>query len=470
MWYFEVMRVFLMRVRNTLISRWMWVLGVLSLVGFIVNSLIFYPGFMSADSLSQLGQAQSITPVGDWHPPVMVFVWKALIKITGLVSSMMLFQHAILWSALFLFALSVYEWTKSIKKSVTPFLLSCLPFTLAISGVIWKDVQMAYALLLAVALFVVLLSFAVKRGWIRWSIFASAALLLVYAVLLRYNALVAVIPILYFGLSLVLPVTRWWKKLLLILPFFVVVVGVSAGISTVLHVEKQNPISSVMLEDIVYMHTHDELSEKARQGGVYEHILAIKKCALADNILVNIYWWCTNSEQRHAVHIRQYDDIRGYWIETVLHHPDRYILRKIHTFTAFLFVPTAYVFQDGIQEDWWDGKVKYPELQGALSVYVLSFGHKHFSYMFEPWFWLALAVLTLWFAFRYLTGYYRGLVVALALSSILYIISYIPVVVGFDFRYSYWSVWAVLVAGLLIIVEGKGMRKAFRRSRRSRKN
>jgi hypothetical protein len=50
------------------------ILPICVLVGIIVTVAIFYPGYLSPDSLVQLSQGRSGV-FNDWHPPVMSWLW-----------------------------------------------------------------------------------------------------------------------------------------------------------------------------------------------------------------------------------------------------------------------------------------------------------------------------------------------------------------------------------------------------------
>lgn len=45
-------------------------------VGWALFLVYAYPGYMSADSCSQLNQARGVEPINEWHPPMMSFIWR----------------------------------------------------------------------------------------------------------------------------------------------------------------------------------------------------------------------------------------------------------------------------------------------------------------------------------------------------------------------------------------------------------
>ena len=80
----------------------------------------------------------------------------------------------------------------------------------------------------------------------------------------------------------------------------------------------------------------------------------------------------------------------------------------------------------------------------------MDFGYKYFSFIYKPWFWL-LAALTLMIYAKRLKEY-RLWVYLLCASAIMYILSYAPGSLTSDYRYIYWSVVSVLIAGIVTTV------------------
>ncbi|MEJ0022903.1 MAG: hypothetical protein WDN76_05295 [Alphaproteobacteria bacterium] len=65
---------------------------------------------------------------------------------------------------------------------------------------------------------------------------------------------------------------------------------------------------------------------------------------------------------------------------------------------------------------------------------------------FRPYFWLLLAIGAATISFAAEDSPQRRLAGALALSAVLYLLTYIPFGVASDFRYAYWSIIATLAA------------------------
>lgn len=170
-------------------------LGLVAVVGLAVTVFIFAPGYMSYDTTYQLEQALGTVPLSDWHPPVMSLMWRGLIELTGSVSSMAILQEAVFWASLWRISVTVWRTTGHKGWAVGVYALAALPFILNFVGVVWKDVQLAFALLAAVALALDLRAARNRSVLLRGVLLFGSLLLLAYATLVRKNAIFAVFPI-----------------------------------------------------------------------------------------------------------------------------------------------------------------------------------------------------------------------------------------------------------------------------------
>ncbi len=313
---------------------------------------------------------------------------------------------------------------------------------------------MAYALVLATALILALTAYQQihrNKVW-KWLIVGLVIGLTLYAGLLRYNALIAVIPILYLAIDRLGVLRSWRVKLLLGVGLVVFATGMSMIGNKMLNVVKMNPTSAVMLDDIINIRTKEELAK--RQGNMYEALISIQHKCGARRTSINSYWLCTEENQRKIISQDHYDELKGYWFTTILSDPFAYALYRVETFTIFIFAPDQYVFryQKGVVPNSLGQKVRYEKVQNILHIYVMEFGYRHFSYLFQAWFWIIAGFVTLWIGAKKLRRYSKEVIV-LSASSLIYIFSYLPMVVAADYRYIYWSVFATLIALLLIVIE-----------------
>jgi hypothetical protein len=438
--------------KKSLAVDWNWYLVGIAGLLWLINSLIFYPGYLSPDSLNQFSQATGLIPVTDWHPPVMELVWHVLITITGHASSVLLFQTLLLWSALTLIALTLYRLTKSRRVSVIPFGVALLPVILDISGVVWKDVHMAFALLLASTL---LLSVAVFKSNQRLKLTAIilSIALITYATLVRYNAFLAVLPIMYLA-AIQFSWASSKKRLALAMVGIVAVVGISSIlVNTVTRPQPTHPMAAIMLDDMINVVPAEDVQKANISDRLKSVLIASQSECKAGEVIRNAFWACMKKPGQDVISVTHSDELARLWFGSMISHPFSYIGYRAQTFVMFLVVPegSEYVWHEGITPNELGQSVKFERAQNIMKYYVVDLGHRYFPFLFQGWFWLLVGLLVLRFSKKSdsLGTYTR----ALSLSSVLYIILYIPIVVAMDYRYIYWSVMATTLAGGLLILD-----------------
>lgn len=433
--------------RRVVVAKWTTWLLVIGLLLFVGNILIFYPGHMSNDTIQQLSQAVGSKPFNDWHPPIMALLWSVFISVTGYIASMLVFQLSLLWLSLYLLARYLSQISRKRWVSLLPYALGLSPFVLNISGTIWKDVQMALAFLLASVL---LLVYAKKLRANKLVILAIA-LLVIYGTLMRYNAVLAAIPIVYYCINLYMAKSHKKIKVGLAIVGGFAILLINLLVGAVFPVEKTHPTSAVMLDDIVSVRqdrSFDEVSQPLRQ-----HLYDVRSRCMKKSVPINSFWVCAEDKDRAIVSQTYYKELSAFWLKTILQHPLSYIQYRAYTFTLLLFVPDerAYVYAGGIVPNSLGVKPRGVYTTKALGVYVNDFGYKHFAFLYQAWFWVLAAIALAFMSRR--ARVHGAYIRMLAWSALLYIFAYIPMVVAADYRYIYWPVIAVSVGAILLFVE-----------------
>lgn len=418
-----------------------WAIAVL---GFLSSFLIANPGFVSNDSISQWNQVTEVTTSTDWHPPVMIYIWRVLYAFTGQFNSILVLQLSMFWLAIGLLSVYLYRSNRSWLAATLPFLVAVSPLVAPLTGVIWKDVQLMAALLLASAL---MINFQKIQHGKRSLIFLSIVLIL-YAAVLRHNALVAVIPLLYWWLSSYAGFLSKLKRIgiAVLLPLTALVF--TNAIWPTLGTKPANPISAVMLDDIIGIKSPTNYS--SADSSLRSTLLGIQARCLEKAIVFNSYWVCTMENERVSISGSDYEGLRRVWVHTVMDRPLVYIQYRFYAFTVFLFGEgKQYIttvekpklsngLYQGIDPVGYTGKI--------IMEYVDWLAYQNFRIFFQPWLWLTVA-----FAVIYRTAKSKDIrnkmpIISLATSGVLYIVSYIPMVVATDYRYIYWSVVAIMIS------------------------
>jgi hypothetical protein len=414
-------------------------------------SLSYWPGVMTWDSIRQYGQALS-GRFDDWHPPLMNWVWRLLLPFAHGPAPMLLLQLAIYGSG---YALLV-GWALKARRprlAVALAAAALLPVAVPLMATIVKDSLMAALLLAAVGLL------AFSRQGRDWPLRLLAALLVVLACALRFNAFPAGAPILVALLPgrlrdtpLKMAGAGLAAMALLLLPLPIA--------NHALKAEKSGIGVALVIYDL---------------GGITEHTRqdAFPPLPVRDPVAVNdicyttVRWdpyadwgdpdckvgWTALKPAFQKQHINPY----LWWAKAVLAHPLAYAEHRLQHFnlnTRFLVKDDPAANASGpdeddrpvrdrsVDNDWSIQVTPNPVLKAvdALAIFAAS------TPLGWPSFWMALALGLAILAPRLPTG---RLVLPLALSSLLYGLGYAVVSVASELRYHLWTILAALLAALI---------------------
>ncbi|WP_267397327.1 hypothetical protein [Sphingomonas sp. GC_Shp_1] len=159
-----------------------------ALVLLAASLALFWPGFAMYDSLAQYGQALSGT-YDDWHPPIMARLW-SLFGAVG-TAPMLALQLSLYWLGLGLIAAAVRRSGRA-TASWGVIGIGLWPPLLGWQAVVLKDTQMLGALLAALGLIV---WWRLPARKIPPLALAAIIMLMLYATLVRANAVFAVVPL-----------------------------------------------------------------------------------------------------------------------------------------------------------------------------------------------------------------------------------------------------------------------------------
>jgi hypothetical protein len=484
---------------------WDLLLGVLTVIWSAIFLRLFWPGRVNVDIANQYLQATGKIPYSDWHPPVMSAVWRILIDITGDPGSLLLLQVGLLAAAAWGIGVLVHRSGAPRWVSLLGPTIMVTPWVVSQMTTLWKDTQMAVAILLAVVL--IMIARFVPKAWILW---LPALALLVYAVGVRKNAVFAVVPIaVYGGWCLVhlwrnhrgragdsaaskdsappesseLPPSSAQKGrpiLLTAASSLIVLVLIGGGvkitdavIASQVEVEKTGQISQIFLDDVMFSVPEAELRKSGAPKELTDHISSARDKCLENGEIWDSYWNCFGKGEsgENFSPIAHQDALKQLWLDHVITHPLRYAEYRAAVFSY-------YFFTSGV-EYWpaeWHGEASSagieqgdPKADYIMRPYVEDFALGTFPMLFAPWFWTLTAIVLLGLAYRTHRregpGHKRSFrpeITTLAASALCYIFGYFPIVPEHHFRYTFWPALGLTMAVVLAIA----MRR--RRSDRSR--
>ena len=423
-----------------------------------------YPGYMSYDSILQLGEARSGV-YGGAHPPLMSMLWALLDSIIAGPLLMLVLQSSCFLAGCFLL---LRRWLSERCAALAAVGVLWFPAVAAIMAVIWKDSQMAGFLVLGAALVL-----SPRRG-----VRIGGLALLALATGMRYNALAITLPliVLLFEWS---AAQRWWQRYPLALAAWLLVTVVP----TVLNRQMTSDQSStwhrtLALSDIVGtlryapdlsdaelqpllagtpLRTPTAIQQQTRSDlppdGISEHDLL----SFGTGTYVPALWITTfqvfalpdTDEQRAA--------LTRAWKAIVLGHPLAYLTYRWHVFRELVHlgdadIPSgAYVwFTDVLDPSGSAHAIGHNATPSKLQTHLhTAMRWLGTSWLFRGWLYLALTLVLLPFCRR------DRVLAALALSglaneALLYLVA--PTI---DFRYSFW-----LVVSTLLVIVGVIARRA----------
>lgn len=429
----------------------------------------YAPGGYHSDGLFQLAQALGDEPWNDWHPVVMSVLWKFLIDLTGSIASLMYLQVALTWLATSALALILYDITRNQALSVFALVIPMLPWVANVIGMLWKDVHLMTALLVCV----VSLFAAARYRRIRWLLIVFAVVFLLYAVLVRKNAFFAAVPLLWMVVSVAGQgnrlgdfIAHGWKHAVAIVLAALIALGGLSLISgklvetSVGGVISTNQLTQVMLDDLLFTMTGDEIRAADIPDGLKEGFLASQEVCPpgGSEHITDAYWRCYGMGEHGGYTKVAYDDeIRELWFSWVPAHPTRYLEYRTSAFVRFLFATDYKIQVDNAENDYGLDR-DHPQSHNAMTDYTKRFVDE-LGWTFDAWFWVIVLTVLLVAGTR--QERFRREIVCLTASGLCYIVGYFPIVPANNYRYIYWPVVAGLVA-MSLLWAGRALQRRHR--------
>ncbi len=407
------------------------------IVGFAFFAIASYPGFMSVDTLEQYKQAHTLK-FADGHPPVMAWLWSKLNFIMNGPQSLLFLHLGMLWAGLYIWRVNASE-----SRAAKWFLLiGFFPWVANFEGVLWKDVGMAFSLLLALGL----LS---KKRLTNIQVFAVLSLLL-YAFMVRSNAPAALVPIIWYASCRLFPLfSNRIRVTITTLSLASMFAFLSFFNYHLLQADKNHMASYMMTDDLAHLSV--VVGKSLLPKVDFKTVLECSKETIGNTKLVGRLFCLVAKPSYQNVAPIPYEDVKEAWIFAVKSNPLEYVKFRLNAYLYLLRDPweKPYIYWfSGITPNEMGLAQKDNVATIVLKVYVNGMAHLA-PFLFKPYWWLVTALL-----FLCATLSMRGdkdsltLIRVLLTSAILYMLSYIPLTPMADFRYVYWSTLATSLAAI----------------------
>lgn len=461
-------------------------------LGFCISLAINYPGFLTYDSVEQLLDART-GAYTDWHPPLMAAIWGVLDRIVPGSLGMLVLQSALVWVGT---ALLVRAWFSGAGTSpawlVAPAIVVLLPPVFSFSGAIVKDILMWGAFVLALGLAATMRPFAVQPKTLFVLHAAATLAALMLAIMLRYNAVFAALPILALCALRAIGTPTLRRA---IIAGVVAVCGcavlVAAGvrISNAMAVYHRRPAMSVQIFDVSGVIAY--LKDRDAQQALYDRIPAIIRAPGGLDKLLTVYpsyYWetpfaedareaafaCPLRDETPRLHrLSRFDTcffvtdaesraMQRLWIDTIAHHPLLWLFHRIQMFRHVVGANDRHLWEGSFMRQAkgrsltgvdlsgriYGDKVPRPtRLQQAISD---TFERLSNTWLYRPWIYLLLGAGVVGTAvWRRDWAYLDTIVVGT--SGLAHEAGLFFLAPSADFRYSHYMIYASAFSAALLL-------------------
>jgi len=450
--------------------------GLMALVGCGFTLLVYYPGYMSNDSVVQLRQARSGV-LEDNHPPLMAAVWSLLDRAWPGPAGMLALQNLLFWGGLALVCLHLPGSRAFHAAGVL--LIGLFPPLFGLLGTVWKDELMLAARVLATGL--ILWTHSRGGGVVRGALVGLALLLAAAA---RHNAIVAIPPLLFWLLHAYRRLharRRGWT--------FVRLTALSVGAAGVLHLAagllsrsltevQTDQWQCIPIYDLVGMSVHaDCVLIPAELDICTEPLSRARLRELYTPRTLNALWHppADNPSAQppfpRIVDPEKLATLRTHWLAMVRAHPGAYWRHRWGTFRQLIGLPPAELYGpvhwNRINENELGIEFRDSRLNTAVMQLLRWFCD---TPLYRVWIYLlALLVLVPCGAWWYARSGHT-MTLALSSSGLLCLLGYFPTTPSASFRYSNWSILTALLVLWALLVPAVGRLAAPLRRRRQAAN
>lgn len=410
--------------------------------------LFFWPGVAHYDTIAQYQQVVS-GAYYDWHPPIMARLW-SLFHALGWAGQgpMFLLQTLLYWTGLGLIAAALARGGARIA-AVAVLALGLWPPVLGWQAVVVKDGQMTAALLAATGL-VAWQRLQAKRLGATGT--AAVVALLLYAVLVRSNAIFAAAP-LAVGLFAPWRWRDWRSRVLLIGAATLATLALSPIINHgVLDAEASGVEATQPIFDMAGIAHREGPDAVPLLPPTTWRKLEAQRC------FSSILWDIFSIGKRcdfiqDGLTGRPRQEIFSAWTRAIRQHPGAYLSHRLAHWNATMrwFVPWHFP-QAVPQAQSLPNKFGLGSPEHQVAGYDRFAGWLANSPLGAPILALAVALAVLALA-RPTQSAAHGIAVPLALSATAMELSFLVVSIASDWRYHLWSMLAAWLSAILLVTE-----------------
>jgi hypothetical protein len=429
----------------------MLLVAALTAAGFGLTILLLYPGYLTNDATYVHGYIQDWR-LGDWQSPLLTMVWWLIDPIAPGPGSMFLLIVTLYWLGFGLIALAVARRSPALALAVP--LLALAPPAFLLLSMIWRDMLLSAAWLLAAA---IIYAAADRSGPLRRSAQLIGLALIGFGILLRPNSIAAAPLLIAYAIW---PARFEWKRTALM---FAPAVVASYGLVhlvyyEILHVKRENPMHSLLVFDLGGITHFAKENQFPVSWSAQENELLVTRC------YEPTHWdsyWTLDPCKFVMGRLERADDVVfgtqrlvDAWTRAVAAHPLAYLSHRLTFLWTFLALPnfTLELYKLILPD----------ETPIAHNPYFLALLPLHealkSTILFRAGFWLILSAAIVGFAWPARRTPSGAFAVSIAAAGIVYVLTFGLLGVATDFRYAHWGVVAGLTAFVPALVARRELR------------
>lgn len=427
--------------------------GLAALTGFGSVMWLDWPGLLSTDSLHQFEQALGGS-FSDSHPPAMAWLWSCLLKLVPGPVGMLAVQNALFWAGDALLWAELgparLAWVGVLGSGLYPPIFALL-------GIVWKDVQMSCAMLSAAALLLLILRKRFGRWWL-----APALFLLQYAAAVRFNGILAVVPLLWLWMraGFELPGRKRAIATALLSLFLL---GFAWVFNRALTDTEDHLSQQYEVHDLVALSLDQDASLLPPAYWAGSRPLSLEEMgAIYDPIEPSFLFWPAQpmahfdlvTNPKGMPRPASLSALHSAWWRGLVRFPTVILRRRWFLFTEMFGLRREYGCYDYVTQMKPNAlgiRLGNPAMHDAASAALEVFRH---GWLYRSWIYLALLAGCVVAAVRSGDGGLRAAVVAVAFSGLGSVVAYPLIGSGCDFRYLWWLMITSLLC-LLLVMTGR---------------
>jgi len=460
--------------RKNHLTSFFFVAGFLLYVGF------FYPGFMSTDSAVQILQARQGF-FSDWHPPAMAYLWGLVESITvpG-PAGMLILQSAMIWGGAFLTYRAYFRQQGGTVAAIFLCLMLFFPPIFGIAGVVWKDIFMWGLLFLAFGAAGHISPPGHRHAMQTCILTILVFMLLLAAILVRYDAAIAVIPLAALVFSRVYNfVSLRQLTISLTVGGGLAIFGLGSAIALNDQLSDRKDHAWVLLSVFDIAGVIVKLENQEDQQALYNRIPEIMRKEETVDALLHSYSarYCLTLFVYEPVALRsppptpidslgmisysalnstELEQLKQLWLSLIRDYPLQLLTHRMAVFNHVLGLTPDHLWSPSMMKtNGFDGKLQALYGSNPESTYLQKVAEQQIAsldrlWLFRPWFYLILAldimaVTLLRFRLHYIE------IILLNMSGYLHELALFFIAPSPDFRYSHYLIFTTILSFLLLV-------------------